>query len=147
LAVLNPSIANFSTASTHLSQYLLFMALQPSGSSGLSVGTITLIVFMIGFTVLGYSVFFSICLGILAGFVSGFISAWWNAKEDYTTPDPRPVSPIMPRMDDMLPTKTSLMPYKMRPGFGVRHTPRKRRRRPTQAQRRFGWLFRKDKKQ
>lgn len=121
------------------------MALQPSGSAGVSTGTKTLIIFMLGFTFLGYTVFLSICLGIVAGFVSGFISAWWNAKDDYTTPEPRPVggapraeipvSPVAP---------TSLMPFKLRPGFGVRHA--RKRRRPTQAQRRFGWLFRKDKK-
>jgi hypothetical protein len=121
------------------------MALQPNGSTGISTGTKTLILFMLGFTVLGYSVFLSICLGMIAGIVSGFISAWWNAEDDYFTPDPVSRSSVHRLADPLIISRIPLTPFKMRPGFGVKHARKSRRRYRTQGQRRFGWLFRKDK--
>jgi hypothetical protein len=120
------------------------MALQPSGSNGLATGSKTLIVFMLGFVFLGYSVFLSICLGLVAGMVSGFISAWWNAKDDYTTPEPRSRTQLPHPEEELAPITRPFARSRKTPGFGV--TPaRKKRRYRTQGQRRFGWLFRKDK--
>jgi hypothetical protein len=118
------------------------MALQPNASTGFSTGSKVLIVAMLGFYFLGYSVFISICLGLVAGLTSGFISSWKNAYEDFVTPEPAAYTP-KPKPEATVVEATSYQRPEMRPGFGVK--PVRRKKYQTRGQRRFGWLFRQNK--
>lgn len=115
------------------------MALKPNSSAGVNVGSRLLILFMIGFLLLGYSVFLSICLGAIAGLTGGFTAAWWNATEDFLTSEE--AAEIDGEQEAEAALSTTTPSRRRRYGFGVKPARQARRERRIYWQG-FGWIFR-----
>lgn len=117
------------------------MALKPNTAAGVNTGSRLLILFMIGFLLLGYQPFLSICLGMLAGLAGGFLASWWNASEDFLS-DEEAAKLEGDQEPEAATPSTLLSTRQQRYGFGVQPARRARRARAIYWPR-FGWIFRR----
>lgn len=117
------------------------MALKPDSAAGVNTGSKLLILFMIGFLLLGYQPFLSICLGAIAGLAGGFTASWWNASEDFLSDAEVAELEGEQKLEETTPSTTSLSRHQ-RYGFGVKPARQARRDRAIYWPR-FGWLFRR----
>lgn len=110
------------------------MALRPGVSAGFKAGLKYWLFFLLAFTVIGYGPFISICLGAIGGIAGGVVEAWLNPSNDY-----RPE-----KSSDSVTELTPEDATTSRIGPRLRLRSSRRMRRQTTAQRRFGWLFRRE---
>ncbi len=116
------------------------MALKPNTAAGVTTGSRLLILFMVGFLLLGYQPFLSICLGAIAGLAGGFLAAWWNASEDFLSDEE--VAKLAGDEEAEATSSIVSSTRQQRYGFGVKPARQARRDRAIYWPR-FGWVFRK----
>ncbi len=109
---------------------------KPEGWEGFTTGLTYWLLFMLAFTALGYSAFLSITFGAIGGIASAVITDWvkGGAIKVNALPPRDPAEAVSSSMSSR--SKSRNRPFQRPPVKG-------RKRRKTQAQRRFGWLFRK----
>lgn len=104
---------------------------KPDGWEGFTTGLTYWLLFMLAFTALNYPPFLSITFGAIGGIAAAVI-------QDLLVEGAIKINalPARPKSEETEPTHRK-MPFRQR-------LVGRRRRHKTQAQRRFGWLFRKN---